>query len=92
MPKVTFSMPTVVAIKIRGEGGKFPVMPNDGGLVGRFLGWSLKEEVFSVIPGGFSGGGGHLGFYSAQDAEKIKKWLEENGATEDDETTWSRGG
>jgi hypothetical protein len=91
MAKVTFSTPTVVAVKIRGEGGSFPTMPNDGGLVSRFLEWRNENKICSVIPGGFSGGGGHLGFYEEDDAESIRLWLKENGAVEDDEKTWMRG-
>lgn len=91
MPKVTFSMPPVVAVKIRGEGGRFPVMPDDGGIVGKFLKWTIDNEVVPVVMSGFSGGGGHLGFYAPQDAKAIKKWLEENGVIEDDEKSWSLG-
>jgi hypothetical protein len=88
MPKVTFSTPTVVAVKIRGEGGSFPMMPNDGGVIMRFQKWAIENDIFTMIPGGSSGGGGYLGYYSEEDAEKIRKWLLENGVAEDDDATW----
>ncbi len=91
MPEVAFSMPTVVAVKIRGEGGRFPGLPDDGGLVKRFLRWSLDSKIYSVVPAGHSGGGSYLGFYEPKDAEKVRAWLLENGAIEDDEKAWARG-
>jgi hypothetical protein len=91
-PKVTFSVSTVVAVRIRGEGGDGYYIPDDGGLVGRFQKWCLEEEIHSAIRAGFSGGGGLLGFYFPDDANKIFTWLTSNGATEDDEYARIDGG
>jgi hypothetical protein len=84
----TFSALDVVAIKIRGEGGGHGRCPNDGGLVGRFLQWSIEEDVYPLSMGGHSGGGSYLHFYGSEDAEKVKKWLLANGVVNDDDKTW----
>lgn len=89
--KCTFSIGSVVVVKIRGEGGGGVYLPDDGGLVERFLQWCLKEEVYSLnIGGGYSGGGGHMGFYTPEDAERIQTWLLANGAINDDDKTWEQ--
>lgn len=38
--------------------------------------------------GGHSTRGDYLGFYSTEDAARIRKWLLENGVALDDEKTW----
>lgn len=87
--KCTFSIGYVVVVKIRGEGGGRGYLPDDGGLVQRFNQWTLDEEVYSLnINGGYSGGGGYMGFYTPEDAEKVQAWLLENGVVNDDDKTW----
>ena len=94
MPNVTFSITTVVCVKIKGEKfeqkftpndttefSNFPISPNDGGLVRRFLEFQEKEAIHPIIAGGYSGGGGYLGFFSPQDASRIEAWLIEEKAT-----------
>lgn len=88
-PVVTFSCLPLVAVKIRGEStGRF-TLPNDDGLVLRFMRWALEKHI-TPFQGQFSGGGGYLAYYSSEDAEKIHAWLSKEGAIEDHEKTWSR--
>lgn len=44
--KVTFSMRLdVVPVRIRGEGGGFPNMPDAGDLLARFHTWCVDEQL-----------------------------------------------
>ena len=94
MPNVTFSMRTVVCVEIKGEKveqkfdpndtteySNFPTLPNDGGLVRRFLEFLEKEAIYPIILGGYSGGGRYQGFFCPQDASRIEAWLIEKKAT-----------
>jgi len=79
-PKVQFGLTPVVRLEIqgesRGEGRTF----NDGGLVGRFLKWGLDTSTYAAFSSS-CGGGGYVGYFHPEDAEKVKTWLLENGAT-----------
>lgn len=91
LPKVTFSyLDDVVPFRIRGEGGKDYKLPEDGGLVSRFLQWTMKERIYNVLPAGFSGPGDYMGFFAKDHIPKIRAWLQENGVVEDDKKTWER--
>jgi hypothetical protein len=79
MPKVTFEMIPVVCVTIKGEIVDGDVR-KDGGLVRRFLRFQLDGGVYTQIPGGFSGAGAYCGFFSAENAKRIEKWLLEQGA------------
>jgi hypothetical protein len=90
----TFSiLHSVRAIKIRGEGGGGLTLPKDGGCVQRFLRWPLKNEIYDVgLLGGSTGGGSLTGFFYEKDVDRIKAWLEKDGAVEDFNKTWERRG
>ena len=89
--KCTFSSVEVFAVKIRGEGGGDGKIPDDDGLVSKFLRWQLDANVYSLQMGaGHSGGGSYLGFFTGTDAEKIETWLLANGVLRDDDKTWER--
>ena len=87
-PRVTFSITEIIAVRIRGEKREFPQVPADDGLVGRFLKWCIEQDIGRLPGAGFSGGGGHLGFYYKDDLPRISAWLAENKAVWDDVTTW----
>lgn len=82
MPKVIFETTPVVCVTIKGEGedGVPSRVREDGGLVQRLLRFQLDENICPAIRGGHSGAGSYCGFFSAEDAEKIEKWLLEQGA------------
>lgn len=81
MPRVTFETVPVVCVTIKGEGEDgVPRVREDGGLVQRFLKFQLDENIHPAVRGGYSGAGSFCGFFSAEDVEKIEKWLFEQGA------------
>ena len=84
MPKVTFDMQNVVGISIRGEVGDPSVLPDDGGLIGRFLQWQADNQVVPAVAGTASGHGTFVGFFDPEDAKIVKAWLLQQGATQDD--------
>jgi hypothetical protein len=79
MPKVTFTTFPLICVSIKGEArassGRFPQIPDDGDLVSEFNRFLLDEKIEPIIPGGHSGGGSFLGFFTAKDAAKIEAWL-----------------
>ena len=77
-PKVTATCGKAFYLKIVGEGGKFPRCPDDGGLVRRFVLWSLEHEI-SSIRGIVFGGGMYEAVYHCDDQDIIEQWLRENG-------------
>lgn len=89
--KVTYSIMTVHAVRIRGEGGGAGYLPADDGLVQKFLQWMIEKEVYGLSGfGGHSGGGTYLGFFTYEDACKAQEWLIKNGTDLDDEKTWEK--
>lgn len=79
MPKVTFEITPMVQVYIRGElpkdSGGFAAR-RDGGLEKRFIKWCIEHEVFAISgTGGHGGRGSYLGYYSAEDAGRIRVWL-----------------
>ena len=87
----TFEITPVVRVAIRGRRAtraeekranvgrapldQYPLCPIDGGLVGRFLDWAIREEIYPAVTGGTSGGGVHVAYYAAADVERIRAWL-----------------
>jgi hypothetical protein len=77
--KCTASFTKCVCVELKGEPhpSGFPYMPDDGGLINEFLRWSLDNKIFTIVRAGSAGGGTYMGFYSEEDAEKIREWLKE---------------
>lgn len=90
LPQVTFSTPETVAVRIRGEGGDGIRLPSDGGLIFKFIGWLIENEMWSLSLGGHSGPGTYLGFFDPEYLPRIREWLTLNGAIEDDKKTWEK--
>jgi hypothetical protein len=79
-------MPTVAVI-IRGEPAKqvpgcLPMLPNDGGLIKRLLGFMSAAGISDVLAAGHVGGGTMLKFFTAGDAKKVVGWLKAQGCDE----------
>lgn len=89
-PAVTYSALDVIFVKIRSTGSRGLRLADDGGIGTRFLEWTIKERIYSIGGGSYSGPDGIQGVYDAECAEKIRAWLKECGAVEDDEKTWER--
>lgn len=88
-PKVTFASMPVVAIFVSGERsdqppGELPVLPNDGGLIQRLLGFMRAAGIGDALSAGHTGGGTMLRFFSAGDAKKVMAWLKVQGVHEID--------
>lgn len=71
-----------VRVEIKGE--KDPrtdavYVRRDGGLVSRLLKWMIAEQIYSVA-GGTVGGGVYVEYHTAENAERIRAWLDANGA------------
>lgn len=48
-----------------------------GDFVHAFLTWCLDENIYTIPgTGGRSGLGKHSGYYTAEDAERIREWVE----------------
>ena len=58
---------------------------DDMKLIRRLNKFEFDEEIYPAVRGGHSGAGSHCGFYSAEDAEKIKQWLLEQGVEHSNE-------
>lgn len=83
MAKVTFSIEPVICVTILGEKNKRKNdFREDDGLIGRFLEFSLENEIFPTKRNGYCGRGTYIGFYTAEDAVEIEAWLLEQGAKE----------
>ena len=82
MSKVTSEITPVVCIQIKGEGEEdVSRVRDDGGLVKRLLKFLLDNDIDTAIRGGHSGAGAYCGFFYAEEAEVIQKWLLEQGVT-----------
>lgn len=79
MPKCTVQITPVVQVHIRGEERRGGRVADDGGLVHRFLGFMTEQKIYNAVRGGYSGGGGYLGYFTAKDAKKIEIWLRGQG-------------
>lgn len=90
-PRVTYSIVSVVAVKIRGQ--KIPedsmALPDDGGLIQKFQKWQIGNDLYPFMLQ-YTGGGGYLAYFDAKDIPAVRRWLETSGAELDDETTWGR--
>lgn len=88
-PRVTFSAVPVICLRIRGEKREFPTIPNDDGIVKKFMDWMDENDVHPFI-NQQTGGGGCLIFFEADDfdIDALKEVLKELGAEEDDDVTW----
>ena len=82
MPKVIFKItPAVIHVSMKEEGKDGVRRINeDGGLVQRFLKFKQDEYIDHHLEEPRSGAGFYSGFFSKEDAEKIEKWLLEQGA------------
>lgn len=84
--KITYTIDPVVRVEIRGEkdprGGYY--IRRDDGLVSRLLQWMLAEKIYSVA-GGTIGGGVYLEYHTHENAERIRAWLDANGAQPDED-------
>ena len=79
-PRVTFTASPVVWVVIKGEERDEYETRDDGGLIGRFMAWMLKERVFqSRAGGGTVGGGVFMGAFAPADAERVIDWLRAEG-------------
>jgi hypothetical protein len=84
-PKVTFMIPDyIVPVMIKGEPRGAFISREDNGLVVKFFDFCIKNHIYSdSMYGGFSGAGKYLGFFYKEHIPAIKKFLEENGGTEE---------
>ncbi|MCX6713303.1 MAG: hypothetical protein NTY66_03810 [Candidatus Vogelbacteria bacterium] len=84
MPKVQFSIQTLIRVKIRGEKSKDPNRDDygDDGLVKKFLHFLVERpDIRSPRKsGGMAGAGEYIGYFFPEHAEEIEKWLVEQGA------------
>lgn len=84
-------MTKVVRIRVDGEPVEvegppyLPACPNDGGLVERLLDYMQEAGIHPALRERKTGGGRYYGFFFAEDAEKIKGWLLDQGAEESTE-------
>jgi hypothetical protein len=77
MSKVKVRIQSVVCVTVEGyRVSKDPrrVLEDDG-LVSKMLRFMLDQGIYSAVHCGMSGAGRHVGFYTAEDAEKIETWL-----------------
>ncbi len=88
-PEVIFSATPVVRIEIEGE--KIKNLPQtflsrkDGGLIRRLREFLRQQNITPVFVSGMNGGGRYVGFFSPEEAGKIKAWLHEQGCEEENE-------
>lgn len=80
MPRVTVQSPTLVYIYVKGESrGKFPKLPDDGGLVQELI-TAIATSNLPPPAEHLSNGGGHFrALFFPEDAGKILGWLEARG-------------
>jgi len=81
-PRVTFAFKRVMRLSITGDERSNKLLPEDGGLVARFLKWKAENGIALAIGEEEPVPGLYVGFYSVEDAEKISAWLFQEGAKE----------
>ena len=66
MGDVTIDLTPCVHVEIRGDYGGRPAL----------MEWMNSEEIWQATPGSSSGPTFFIGNYTAEDAEKIRRWVE----------------
>lgn len=69
------SFQTVVRIEITDS-----KRSNKESLITKFLNFATENQVFPACRGGHAGGREYIGYYTKEDAEKIKMWLKQQKA------------
>lgn len=77
MSKCSYELTEVVRVEVTGKKREFPMVPDDGGLIGELLQWLWDNKIHSAVPGGESGGGRHIAYYTKENAIKIREWLDD---------------
>lgn len=86
-PVMTCEFTRVVHIRFRGEppseeakkAADLPLCPNDHGMVVKILEFQRDHGIYPAVRGGQTGGGWYVASFFEDDAEKIVKFLEEQG-------------
>jgi hypothetical protein len=81
-PEVTFKLKRVIRVSITGDSRSSRLLPEDGGMVARFLKWKAENGISIAIGEEEPVPGVYVGYYSVEDAEKISAWLFAEGAKE----------
>jgi hypothetical protein len=92
-PKVTATLHQVYRVAIRGTKPEGLRIRQDGGLVSRFLDFTIEEDISPAVSGGMCGGGSFVGYYYEPEANRIIGWLKGQGVEIDGVyTKWVEGG
>lgn len=72
----------IVRVEIWGQhresSSDLPMTPDDNDVIDEFTKWRIFNGIQTVVQGGETGGGRHIGYYSKKDAQAIEEWLKNN--------------
>lgn len=79
-PNVVFELTPVVHVCVQGASeNRREWVGQSRELIGKLLQFLIDNEIHAAVSHGSTGNGRFEGFYTAEDAEKIKAWMKEQG-------------